>query len=156
MELMTSRWTDDRMDDLKHQVDELGPRMEIGFAEQRKEMNARFDRLESSLEARFDKVDARVERVDERFEKVDERFDKVDERFERVEARFERVDERFEKVEARFEKVDARFDAVHDQIARTQETVIGLYAMLSRFSLWFAGAMAVTVVAALLALWLGQ
>jgi hypothetical protein len=27
MELMTSGWTDDRMDDLKHQVDNLGRRM---------------------------------------------------------------------------------------------------------------------------------
>lgn len=117
MEMMTSGWTDERMDDLKHQVDELGRRMEAGFAEQRSEMNARFDRLESSLERRFEKVD-----------------------------------ERFEKVEERFEKVDAKFDAVYDQIARTQEMVIGLHAMLSRFSLWFAGAVIVAVVAALLAL----
>ena len=123
MELMTSRWTDDRMDDLKHQVDELGRRMDIGFAEQRKEMSARFDRLESSLEARF--------------AKVDERFDKVD-------ARFEKVDERFEKV-------DAKFEAVHDQIARTQEMVIGLHATLTRFSLGLVGAVIVAVVAALLA-----
>lgn len=123
---MTSRWTDDRMDDLKHQVDELGRRVEVGFAEQRSEMNARFDRLEKSLEARFDKVD--------------ERFDKVDERFERVEAKFERV--------------DAKFDAVSEQIARTQETVIGLYAMLARFSLWFAGAVAVAILAAVLTWWL--
>jgi hypothetical protein len=79
MEMMTSRWTDDRMDDLKHQVDELGRRMETGFAEQRSEMNARFDRLEKSLEVRFEKVDERFDRVDERFEKVDERFDRVDE-----------------------------------------------------------------------------
>jgi archaellum component FlaC len=126
MEMMTSRWTDDRMDDLKHQVDELGRRMEVGFAEQRREMNARFDRLEKSLEARFDKVD-------ERFDKVDERFDKVDERFERV---------------------DAKFDVVNEQIARTQETVVGLYAMLARFSLWFAGAVAVAIIAAVLTLWL--
>ncbi len=98
---MTSRWTDDRMDDLKHQVDELGRRMEEGFAEQRKEMNARFDRLERSLEVRFEKVD-------ERFDKVDERFDKVDERFERVDAKFERVDEKFEKVDAKFDAVRTR------------------------------------------------
>lgn len=123
---MTSRWTDDRMDDLKHQVDELGRRVEVGFAEQRSEMNARFDRLEKSLEARF--------------EKVDERFDRVDERFERVDAKFERV--------------DAKFDLVSEQIARTQETVIGLYAMLARFSLWFAGAVAVAIIAAVLTLWL--
>lgn len=123
---MTSCWTDDRMDDLKHQVDELGRRMETGFAGQRSEMNARFDRLEKSLEVRF--------------EKVDERFDKIDERFERVDAKFERV--------------DAKFDVVNEQIARTQETVIGLYAMLARFSLWFAGAVAVAILAAVLTLWL--
>jgi archaellum component FlaC len=126
MELMESRWTDDRMDDLKHQVDELGRRMEEGFTDQRREMNARFDRLEKSLDRRFDKIDMRFEKVDERFEKVDERF----------------------------EKVDAKFDAVHEQIARSQETVVGLYAMLSRYSLWFAGTVAITVFAALLSLWL--
>jgi predicted nuclease with TOPRIM domain len=144
MELMATRWTDDRMDDLKHQVDELGRRMEIGFAEQRKEMNARFDRFESILEARFDKVD-------ERFDKVDERFDRVDERFDRVDERFAKVDERFERVDERFEKVDAKFEAVHDQIARTQEMVIGLHATLTRFSLGLVGAVIVAVVAALLA-----
>ncbi len=127
---MTARWTDDRMDDLKHQVDTLGHRMENGFAEQRREMNARFDRLEKGLEVRFDKVD---------------------ERFGEVEARF---DKRFEGIDKRFEKVDAKFDAVQDQIARTHETVIGLYAMLARFSLWFAGAVAVAVIGALLTLWL--
>jgi archaellum component FlaC len=116
MEMMTSRWTDDRMDDLKHQVDELGRRVEAGFAEQRSEMNARFDRLEKSLEARF--------------EKIDERFDKVD---------------------GRFEKVDAKFEGVNDQIARTQEMVIGLHATLTRFSLGFLGAALVAVIAALVA-----
>ncbi len=126
MELMESRWTDDRMDDLKHQVDELGRRVDAGFAEQRGEINVRFDRLEKSLEKRFDKIDDRFDKIDDRFERVDERF----------------------------EKVDAKFDAVQEQIARTQETVIGLYAMLSRFSLWFAGAMAVTFVSVLLTLWL--
>src|SRR3954466_13718807 len=129
MEMMTSRWTDDRMDDLKHQVDELGHRTEIGFAEQPREMNARFDRLEKGLEVRFERVDARFERVDERFDKIDERFERVD---------------------AKFERVDAKFDVVNEQIARTQETVIGLYAMLARFSLWFAGAVAVAILAAVL------
>jgi len=117
---MTSGWTDERMDDLKHQVDELGRRMEMGFAEQRKEMNARFNRLESSLEARFEKVD-------ERFEKVDAHF------------------------EARFDKVDAKFETVNEQIARTQEMVIGLHATLTRFSLGLLGAVIVAVLAALLA-----
>jgi chromosome segregation ATPase len=137
MELMSARWTDDRLDDLKHQVDEFGRRMEIGFAEQRSGMNARFDRLESSLEARF--------------EKVDERFDKVDERFDKVYGRFEKVDERFDKVNERFEKVGAKFETVNEQIARTQEMVIGLHATLTRFSLGLVGAVIVAVIAALLA-----
>lgn len=149
MELMTARWTDDRLDDLKHQVDELGVRMERGFSEQRREMNERFDRLESSLEVRFEKVDERFEKVDERFEKIDERFERVDERFEKVFERFEKVDERFVGAG---EKSDEKFEAVQAQIARTQETVIGLHAMLSRFSLWFAGAVGVAVVGALLTL----
>lgn len=144
MELMTGRWTDDRMDDLKHQVDELGRRMEMGFTEQRKEMNARFDRLEKSLEVRFGKVD-------ERFDKVDERFEKVEARFDKVEARFEKVDERFEKVDERFEKADAKFETIHDQIVRTQEMIIGLHATLTRFSLGLLGAVIVAVVAALVA-----
>jgi len=71
MELMT-RWTDDRMDDLKHQVDAMGRRIDEGFASQRQEMNARFDRMEAKFEARFAKVD-------EGFEKVDERFDRTQE-----------------------------------------------------------------------------
>src|SRR6187551_3745696 len=125
MEMMTSGWTDERMDDLKHQVDELGRRTDAGFAEQRSEMNARFDRLEKSLETRFAKVDERFEKVDAHFEA---RFDKVDERFDKV-------DERFDKVDERFEKVDAKFETVNVQIARTQEMVIGLHATLTRFSL---------------------
>ena len=83
MELMT-RWTDDRMDDLKQQVDAVGRRIDEGFASQRQEMNARFDRMEAQFEARFAKVDERFEKVDERFDKVDERFEKVDERFNRT------------------------------------------------------------------------
>jgi chaperonin cofactor prefoldin len=130
MELMTSRWTDDRMDDLKSQVDELGRRVEEGFAGQRGEMNARFDRMESMLDARFAKVD-------ERFEKVETRF----------EARFEKIDERFEKVDARFEKVDARFETIDDRFNRTQEMIIGLHATLSRVSVAFALAMAGLVIA---------
>lgn len=79
MPTMTSRWTDDRLDDFKQQVDDLGSRMGRGFAEQRQELNARFDRVEAQLEARFDKVDEKFEKVDERFEKVNERFNRTQE-----------------------------------------------------------------------------
>jgi predicted nuclease with TOPRIM domain len=123
MEPMTQRWTDDRMDDLKHQVDELGRRMEQGFAEQGGELNARFNRLEANLEARF-------EQIDERFEQVGKRFERIDERFERV---------------------DGKFEAIHNQIVHTQEMVISLHATLTRFSLGFLGAALVAVIAALAA-----
>jgi hypothetical protein len=56
MEMMTSSWTDDRMDDLKGQVDELGRRMDAGFREIRegmaadqREINARFDSLQRTM-----------------------------------------------------------------------------------------------------------
>ncbi len=65
---MTSGWTNERMDDLKRQVDGLGRRLDEGFVEQRKELNARFDRME----ARFDKIDERFARVDERFNRTQE------------------------------------------------------------------------------------
>jgi hypothetical protein len=70
MGLVAERWTDDRMDDLKRQVDGLDRRMEQGFHDLRAEigglrsdmsdqigglrgeMNVRFDRLET----RFDKL----------------------------------------------------------------------------------------------------
>ena len=70
MGLVAERWTDDRMDDLKRQVDGLDRRMEQGFHDLREEigglrsdmsdqigglrgeMNVRFDRLET----RFDKL----------------------------------------------------------------------------------------------------
>jgi len=123
---MEGRWTDERMDDLKHQVEGIGQRMDRGFAELRDELRAH----RRDMDVRFDRIDQRFEKVDERFEKIDERFEKID------------------------LKIDSRFDALHDQITRTQETVIGLYAMLARFSLWFAGAVGVAVIGALLALWL--
>jgi hypothetical protein len=50
MEMMTSSWTDDRMNDLKRQVDELGRRTDEGFREQRREMDSRFERVEGRLD----------------------------------------------------------------------------------------------------------
>ena len=53
---MTSGWTDERLDDLKTQVDELGRRMDAGFRELREEMathqretNARIDSLQRTM-----------------------------------------------------------------------------------------------------------
>jgi archaellum component FlaC len=92
MEAMRNAWTDDRMDD-------LAKRMDLGFAQ----AEARTNRFEDQVDARFERVEAG--------------FDRMDARFDRMEARFEKVDERFEKVDERFEKVDARFERFEDRMS---------------------------------------
>jgi hypothetical protein len=68
MELMAERWTDDRIDDLKQEVEKQGDRTDSGFREVRsdmrelrkemrdlrKDMDVRFDQLGARLETRFD------------------------------------------------------------------------------------------------------
>lgn len=75
MQMMTSNWTDARMDDLKHQVDDLGRRMDQGFSGLRDELREH----RRDMDGRFDKVDERFERVDERFERVDGQFTRTQE-----------------------------------------------------------------------------
>ena len=64
MELMTERWTEERLDDLKGQVETLETRTDAGFRELRQEMDRRFD-----------KVDRRFDKVDERFDALHGRLD---------------------------------------------------------------------------------
>ena len=71
MELMTERWTEERLDDLKGQVDKLERRTDAGFRELRREMDRRFDKVDE----RFDKVDARFEAIDGRFDALHGRLD---------------------------------------------------------------------------------
>jgi len=80
MDTMREAWSDERLDDLNSKVGDLGRRMDLGFAQLRAEMNARFDRMD----ARFDRVDERFERMDERFERMDERMDARFEAMQRV------------------------------------------------------------------------
>jgi hypothetical protein len=57
MEMMTSGWTDERMDDLKHQVDELSRRTEDGFRDMRREMDSRFNGVDARLDAMNERFD---------------------------------------------------------------------------------------------------
>jgi hypothetical protein len=61
METMREAWTDDRLDDLNHKVDE-------GF----RKVDKRFDRLEDEIDARFNRVDDKFDSLEAR---LDERFD---------------------------------------------------------------------------------
>lgn len=79
-------WTDERLDDLTNRVDEGFResredlrvfRLEVksDLASLRGEMDNRFQKLESSIDARFDKVDGRFDKIDGRFARLDARFD---------------------------------------------------------------------------------
>jgi hypothetical protein len=61
MEPMASRWTDDRLDDFKHQVNDLGRRMDAGFADLRAELREH----RRDMDKRFDKIDEKFLNVGE-------------------------------------------------------------------------------------------
>lgn len=63
MELMADRWTDDRMDDLKSQVEGIDRRMEQGFRDLRVEMKEQTDGLRGEMNERFDRLDIRFDRM---------------------------------------------------------------------------------------------
>ena len=93
-------WTDERLDDLKENVNQ-----------------------------RFDQVDKRFDQVDERFNKVDERFNKVEAElkagFERVDNEFTKVRSEmkagFAEVNGR---IDSRFDLLQGRIDGLSRTII--------------------------------
>jgi hypothetical protein len=70
MPVMTERpsWSDERLDDLSSRVDDLGRRIDAGFAELRPEMNARFKEQDARWETRFDKQDAQLARLQDRMD----------------------------------------------------------------------------------------
>jgi len=49
MEVMRKSWTDERLDDLNHRVDEGFQRVDADMRELRTEMNTRFDSLQRTL-----------------------------------------------------------------------------------------------------------
>jgi hypothetical protein len=86
MELMTERWTDDRMDDLKRQVEGLDSRMEQGFREVRKEIGGlrsdvegQIGGLRSGMESQIGGLRGEMtglrSEMDMRFDRLDTRLD---------------------------------------------------------------------------------
>ncbi len=61
MEAVRPIWTDERMDDLSHKVDELGRRMDDGFKELRTEMRAEFRAVRSEAVALRTEMNARFD-----------------------------------------------------------------------------------------------
>jgi predicted nuclease with TOPRIM domain len=89
MESMRDSWTDERLDDLNHNVAAGFERIDTDIRGLRVESRTEFVALRGEMKAGFD-------RVDDRFTRVDERFDRVDERFKLLDGRFERINDRFE------------------------------------------------------------
>ncbi|GMQ86152.1 MAG: hypothetical protein BMS9Abin07_1725 [Acidimicrobiia bacterium] len=79
-------------------------------------LDARFDRLEEFLVARFDRVDHRFEQVDQRLEHVDLRLEHVDLRLEHVDQRMAGMETRMDRLDGRFGTIDDRMYGLHDVI----------------------------------------
>lgn len=71
MELMAERWTDDRIDDLKGEVEKLERRTDSGFREVRSDLS---DLREEMGDFRKDMSDLRRD-MDKRFEQLGERLE---------------------------------------------------------------------------------
>jgi hypothetical protein len=70
MGAMREAWTDERLDDLRDQVDRRFDQVDIRFDK----VDARFDKFEDRVEARFDRIDDRFEKLEER---LSSRFDSL-------------------------------------------------------------------------------
>jgi chaperonin cofactor prefoldin len=87
-------WTDERLDDLKENVNQ-----------------------------RFDAVDKRFDAVDKRFDAVDKRFDAVDAHFERLDASVETLKVKHEAMIEQFKKVSEGVGATNDRLDRFERQV---------------------------------
>ncbi len=72
MEAMREAWTDDRLDDLNHKVDEGFRRVDARFDAIQAHMDARFESMQAHLDRRFDAQDHRFEG---RFASLEKRID---------------------------------------------------------------------------------
>jgi hypothetical protein len=68
METVRESWTDERLDDLKESVDNLGRRMDAGFAESRMELRHAARSIRKEMKEEFQGVDARFNSIDARFD----------------------------------------------------------------------------------------
>jgi hypothetical protein len=72
METVRESWTDERLDDLKEDVGDLGRRLDSGFAESRAEVRHEAALIRKEMKEEFQAVNARF---DERFGAMQGSFD---------------------------------------------------------------------------------
>ena len=81
-----------------------------------KDRNARFDRLEREMNARFERNDAKFDGIDARFDAIDAKFDAIDAKFDRIDGRLEGIDSRFEGIDAKFDRIDGELKTIRNDI----------------------------------------
>jgi hypothetical protein len=92
----------------------------VGFAELRREIDARFD----GIDVRFDGIDVRFDGIDVRFDGIDAQFREIDARFDGIDARFREIDARFDGIDVRFDGIDARFREQEETIRRHFDVMV--------------------------------
>ena len=68
METVRESWTDERLDDLKEGVGDLGRRMDAGFAESRMELRHEAALIRGEMKEEFQAVDARFDAMQGSFD----------------------------------------------------------------------------------------
>ena len=82
------------------------------------QIDKKIDKLERSIDNRFNKVDERFNKLET---SIDERFNKVDDRFNKLETTMEN---RFTKLDEKISTVSGKFDKIQYLIIATILTVI--------------------------------
>ena len=83
----------------------------------------KLEKMDKTMEERFDRVDEHLDRIDERLDRVEERLDRVEERLDRVEERLDRVEERLDEVEERLDEVEERLVEVEKEVRIVRTTL---------------------------------
>ena len=106
------------------------------FRDSRKELNARMDRLEKSLDVTRTELNARMDRIEIRQDKLEAKIDVVR---KELNARMDRQDEKIDKLDKKFdEKIDKLADKIdsstrHSQILAGSCLAITITVLLSLF-----------------------
>ncbi|MCL0107604.1 hypothetical protein M1N70_01180 [Peptococcaceae bacterium] len=111
-----AKYFDARFDKMQSQIDALKQNQDVRF----EQMQVQIDGLRRSQDIMREDMDRRFEQVDRRIdelkENMDRRFEQVDGRFEQVDRRFEQVDKRFEQVDQRLEQIIASINKLSDKL----------------------------------------
>ncbi|MEA3443761.1 MAG: hypothetical protein U9R19_03460 [Bacteroidota bacterium] len=76
----------------------------------------RIMRTEEKLESLRKEMNIRFEALDSKFEAIDSRFEAIDLRFEALDSKFEAIDSKFEAIDSKFEAMETKIDAIKSKV----------------------------------------